>query len=76
MSFESSRPAANGATGPSKYRSNHGMRPGTRADFRFCLFSGPDIPRQVLPEGAAMQVAPTLAKILGVAHPWQALPLL
>lgn len=75
MSFESSRPGTTGVTGPSKYRSNHGMRPGTRADFRFCLFSGPDIPRQVLPAGEAMQVAPTLAKILGVAHPWQASPL-
>lgn len=72
MSFESGRPGTTGATGPSKYRSNHGMRPGTRADFRFCLFSGPDIPRAVLPPGNAIQVAPTLAKILGLNHPWQA----
>lgn len=75
MSFEASRPGTSGVTGPSKYRSNHGMRPGTRADFRFCLFSGPDIPRQVLPAGEAIQVAPTLAKILGVDCPWRASPL-
>lgn len=75
MSFESSRPGTTGTTGPSKYRSNHGMRPGTWSDFRFCLFSGPDIPRSVCPPGEAIQVAPSLAKILGLDHPWQASPL-
>lgn len=72
MSFEASLPGTSGATGPSKYQSNHGMRPGAWADYRFCLFSGPDIPRQVVPAGEAIQVAPTLAGILGVDCPWPA----
>lgn len=72
MSFEASLPGTTGVTGPSKYQSNHGMRPGTWADYRFCLFSGPDIPQQVVPAGEAIQVAPTLAEILGVDCPWSA----
>lgn len=75
MSFESARPGTTGVTGPSKYRSNHGLRPGTRSDYRFCIFNGPGIPHQVVPEGQAAQVAPTLAKILGVDVPWEARPL-
>lgn len=75
MSFESSRPGTTGVTGPSKYRSNHGMRPGTRSDYRFCIFSGPRIPNQVVPEGEASQVAPTIAAVLGVKGPWEAPPL-
>lgn len=76
MSFESSRPGTTGITGPSKYQSNHGMRPGTRSDYRFCIFSGPDIPQQVLPVAATMQIAPTLAKILDAECPWEAASLL
>lgn len=75
MSFERSRPGTTGVTGPSKYRSNHGRRPGTRSDYRFCLFAGPDIPRLDLADAEATQLAPTLAGILGVDCPWAAPPM-
>jgi len=75
ISFESQVSGQNGATGPSKYLSNHGMRPGTRADMRFCIFNGPDVPQQRIDSGLAIQVAPTMAAILGVETPWQAEPL-
>ena len=63
-----------GVTGPSKYMSNHGMRPGTRADMRFCIFNGPNVPQQRIESGLAIQIAPTMAAILGVETPWQAEP--
>ncbi|ANG62634.1 hypothetical protein A8C75_09165 [Marinobacterium aestuarii] len=75
LSFEASRPDTCGLYGPSKYQSNHGMRPGTRADERFCIFYGNNIPQQSLAHGKAIQIAPTLAAILDVTTPWQASPL-
>mgnify|MGYP000173618400 CR=1 FL=1 len=76
ISFENTLAGQQGPTGPSKYRSNHGMRPGSREDYRFCLFSGPDVPRQTLLFAEAKQIAPTLARILGIETPWQAASLL
>ncbi|WP_051560137.1 alkaline phosphatase family protein [Marinobacterium jannaschii] len=75
ISFESQIVGASGVSGPSKYLSNHGMRPGSRADMRFCIFNGPAIPRQRIESGLANQIAPTMAAILGVETPWQAEPL-
>ena len=77
VSFERSRGGDGGGIyGPSKYVSNHGMRPGTWEDYRFCIFSGPDIAAGHLPAAEAIRVAPTLARILGVHTPWpvEALP--
>ncbi len=76
LSFEGSQAGQSGPTGPSKYRSNHGMRPGCRDDYRFCLFAGPDVPRKTVMFAHANQVAPTLARILDIDTPWQAAPLL
>jgi len=76
LSFEGSLAGQTGPTGPSKYRSNHGMRPGCRDDYRFCLFAGPDVPRQTVMFARANQVAPTLARILEIETPWQAASLL
>ncbi|UTW13661.1 alkaline phosphatase family protein [Marinobacterium rhizophilum] len=75
MSFEASRADTRGIYGPSKYQSNHGMRPGSRADERFCIFYGNRVPQQLIAHGKTIQVAPTLAAILNVVTPWQAPPL-
>ncbi|MCV6588261.1 MAG: alkaline phosphatase family protein [Marinobacterium sp.] len=76
ISFENTLAGQQGPTGPSKYKSNHGMRPGCRDDYRFCLFAGPDVPRSTVLFAQANQVAPTMARILGINTPWQAAPLL
>ncbi|MBR9827540.1 MAG: alkaline phosphatase family protein [Oceanospirillales bacterium] len=76
ISFEAALPGTKGLYGPSKYRSNHGMRPGTPADYRFCIFSGPDIPQKQLGIAECIRFAPTLADILGVETPWAARSLL
>ncbi|WP_028300911.1 alkaline phosphatase family protein [Oceanospirillum beijerinckii] len=76
ISFEAApADAPEGYYGASKYLSNHGMRPGRREDFRFCIFSGPDVPKQILPTAYNHQVAPTAAAILGVETPWHAQPI-
>lgn len=49
-----------------KYTSSHGFRPGTLGDDRFCVFSGPDFSPQVIEQADALQITPTLAKILGL----------
>jgi len=71
ISFEADLKKTGNVRGVSKYQSNHGMRPGTLEDYRFCLFSGPDVTKQIVPFAQAIQVAPTIAKILGVSTPWQ-----
>lgn len=76
ISFEAApADAPEGHTGPSKYISNHGMRPGRWEDYRFCIFSGPDVPKQILPTAYNYQVAPTLASIMGIETPWHAQPI-
>ena len=76
ISFEAAVPGTEGLYGPSKYVSNHGMRPGSEADHRFCIFSGPDIPQQKLGVADCIRFAPTLADILGIETPWAARSLL
>lgn len=71
ISFEADLKKTGKVRGVSKYQSNHGMRPGTLEDYRFCLFSGPDVTKQIVPFAQAIQVAPTIAKILGVSTPWK-----
>lgn len=75
MSFERDLKGTGDIKGRSKYQSNHGMRPGSREDYRFCLFVGPDVPQQEVEFATASQVAPTLASILKVDTPWPDEPL-
>ncbi len=53
-------------TGQPAYISSHGLKPGTPADDRFCIFAGAGIPDAVVPSAAAEQFCPTLAAILGL----------
>ncbi len=76
ISFEAAVTGTEEIYGPSKYQSNHGMRPGTRADYRFCIFSGPDVPQQQLGKAQNIRFAPTMADILGVNTSWEARSLL
>ncbi len=54
------------AVGAPVYTSSHGFRPGTLGDDRFCIFSGPDFSPQVIEEADALQITPTLAKLLAL----------
>lgn len=72
ISFETDLKNTGTVRGISKYRSNHGMRPGTEEDYRFCIFSGPNVPQQAVDFAEAIQIAPTIAAILGVETPWTA----
>jgi len=76
VSFEPDLKNTGQLRGGSKYQSNHGMRPGTEEDFRFCIFSGPRVPQQVVEFGEAIQVAPTMAEIMGLETDWSVEPLL
>ncbi len=67
--FEDSEEAD--VTGKPNYTSSHGFRPGTLGDDRFCLFAGPyfsrpDFSAQIIETADALQVTPTLAKVLGL----------
>jgi predicted AlkP superfamily pyrophosphatase or phosphodiesterase len=46
--------------------STHGLRPGLPGDDRFALFAGPRVPAGRTHQADAVQVAPTLAAILGL----------
>jgi len=72
ISFEKDLQGSGKIRGISKYQSNHGMRPGTPQDNRFCIFSGPNVPVSQVDFAQAVQVAPTMAGILGVKTPWEA----
>ncbi|MTI09875.1 alkaline phosphatase family protein [Rhodospirillaceae bacterium RKSG073] len=72
ISFENAKNGSTDLFGPSKYKSNHGMRPGRWDDFRFCIFSGPDVAKKKLPVAETINIAPTMAKLLGVETPWNA----
>lgn len=76
VSFEKDLKATGQLRGVSKYRSNHGMRPGTKEDYRFCIFAGPNVPQQQVDFAQAVQMAPTMAEIMGIQTPWQAQPVL
>jgi len=63
-------------TGKPRYVSSHGLRPGSPADDRPCIFFGPGIPREVHEYAAPEQFAPTLASALGLPlDPYPAPPL-
>jgi predicted AlkP superfamily pyrophosphatase or phosphodiesterase len=47
--------------------SSHGLRPGHPGDDRFAVFAGPNVPQGSADTAEAVQVAPTLAKLLGLA---------
>jgi len=66
FSFENENTDATEPTGKPKAISTHGLKPGMAGDDRFALFAGPDVPQGCIPEAKAVQVAPTLAKILGL----------
>lgn len=70
VSFERDLKGTGENHGSSKYQSNHGMRPGSQEDYRFCLFVGPDIPQKEIAFTTASRVAPTLAAILKLDTPW------
>lgn len=67
-SFEESPAGQRGTspTGRPAYVSSHGLRPGTPADDRFCLFAGAGVPRGLVETASAEQFCPTLASILGL----------
>ena len=72
ISFEKDSQNTGEVNGISHYQSNHGMRPGTKEAYRFCIFAGPNVPQQQIEFAQAIQVAPTMAAIMGVATPWSA----
>lgn len=58
--------------------SSHGLRPGHPGDDRFLLVSGPGVAPRRIHRAEAGQVAPTVARLLGLAgddYPQRALPL-
>ena len=56
-------------TGRPKYVSSHGFRPGTPADDRIFILTGPGVSHRVVETAEAEQLAPTLARILGLSFP-------
>jgi predicted AlkP superfamily pyrophosphatase or phosphodiesterase len=66
ISFEDAKPDYKEPTGIPTAISTHGLKPGMAGDDRFALFAGPDIPQGSVSEANAMQIAPTLAKIMGL----------
>jgi predicted AlkP superfamily pyrophosphatase or phosphodiesterase len=65
-SFESVREGEDGITGKPSMISSHGLRPGATGDDRFALFAGASVPQGRVDTATATQIAPTLAKILGL----------
>ncbi len=63
--YDAEKPATD-PTGTPNAISSHGIRPGLPGDDRFCVFAGPDVPRDVTAEAKAVQIAPTLAALLGL----------
>jgi predicted AlkP superfamily pyrophosphatase or phosphodiesterase len=47
---------------------SHGFRPGTSGDDRFCVFWGPDVKSGSVASADAIQITPTLAKLLGLGY--------
>ena len=70
-SFEPRAPDAppDRPTGPAFYVSSHGLRPGSPEDDRFCIFTGPGVPAAAVDRADAVDFAPTLAALLGLAMP-------
>ncbi len=55
-------------TGQPYNLSSHGFRPGTSGDDRFCVFLGPDVKQDSVAHADAIQVKPTLARLLGLGQ--------
>ncbi|WP_245440853.1 alkaline phosphatase family protein [Mesorhizobium sanjuanii] len=49
-----------------KYKSTHGFRPGSAADDRVCIISGPAVPNEVAEGAEATRLTPTLSCVLGL----------
>ncbi len=75
MSFEIENADNSVPVGKPKAISSHGLKPGSPGDDRFALFAGPDVPRGSIASADAVQVAPTLAKLLGLADGFHAEPI-
>jgi predicted AlkP superfamily pyrophosphatase or phosphodiesterase len=67
VSFEEGNPEDGQLTGKPTAISTHGLRPGAPGDDRFALFAGPGVPHGAIAVGDAVQVAPTLAMLLGLS---------
>lgn len=52
--------------GNAHYKANHGFKPGHKADERFLVMAGPDIPVGQQSFAKAEQIAPTMAKLLNL----------
>jgi len=65
-SFETAPEGVSEMSGKPSAISSHGLRPGSAGDDRFAVFAGPDVPHGHVDEARAVQVAPTLANILGL----------
>jgi predicted AlkP superfamily pyrophosphatase or phosphodiesterase len=66
FSFEDEDPDEKNPTGAPKLISSHGLLPGSPGDDRFALFAGPNVPTSEIASADAVQIAPTLATILGL----------
>jgi predicted AlkP superfamily pyrophosphatase or phosphodiesterase len=70
------KPASGEVIGPAQYLSMHGFKPGSPDDDRFAVFMGKGIPQGFIETADAVQVAPTLAKVVGLPlEPYPAKPL-
>jgi predicted AlkP superfamily pyrophosphatase or phosphodiesterase len=67
MSFEDNHPDSTEPLVTPKAISTHGLRPGFAGDDRFAVFAGPNVPAGTAPAADAVQVAPTLAALLGLS---------
>ena len=54
------------AIGPSNYKANHGFKAGHSADERFLVMAGPDVQVGIINRAQAEQVAPTMARLMGL----------
>lgn len=75
-SFESKPEGGSTPSGLPRYSSMHGFEPGNPDDDRFAVFAGPGVPQGVVDRADAVQVAPTLARLLGLdLEPYPAPPI-
>jgi predicted AlkP superfamily pyrophosphatase or phosphodiesterase len=58
---------SNAPTGAPRYKSSHGLRPGSAGDDRFCAIAGPGVPKRSVPTALAEQLAPTLLRVLDLS---------
>ena len=68
MTFEPVMGDTKEPTGQPQTICSHGFRPGTSGDDRFCVFWGPDVKQGSTTHADAIQIAPTLASLLGLGH--------